>query len=130
MIHRLQTLVATFHFSVAVSCAALCTMSTAYAAEPSARTVGLLFNWYYTTSFGTGVYSIGETTVTAVALPFYYTMREANETDWGWRLTAPVTIAAGNFDLYNPDISQIDDIRLAALSVMPGLEFIYPIRPY
>lgn len=105
-------------------------MSPAHAAQPDARTVGALFNWYYTTSFGTGVYSVGATTVTAVALPFYYTLREPNETDWGWRVTLPVTIAAGNFDLYDPDISQINDIHLAALSVMPGLEFIYPIQPH
>jgi hypothetical protein len=63
-------------FGVTVCIAACCAMSPAYAAEPSARTVGVLFNWYYTTSFGTGVYSIGDRTVTAVSLPFYYTLRE------------------------------------------------------
>lgn len=110
--------------------AALCAMSPAYAAEPKAQTVGALFNWYYTTSFGTGVYSVGDRTVTAVSLPFYYTMREPNETDWGWRVTVPVTVAAGNFDLYDPDISRIDEINLAALSAMPGLELITPIEPH
>jgi len=43
-----------------------------------------------------GVYSITETTATAVALPFCYTLRETNETDWGWRVTVPVTVAAGH----------------------------------
>lgn len=45
-------------------------------------------------------------------------------------MTLPVTIAAGNFDLYDPDISQIDDIHLAALNAMPGLELIVPIQPH
>jgi hypothetical protein len=127
---RFRGLLAVCRFSATVCSAALCAVFPASAAEPSAQTVGMLFNWYYTTSFGTGVYSVGDTTVTAVALPFYYTLREPTETDWGWRLTLPVTIAAGNFDLYDPDISQIGDIRLAALSALPGLEFIYPIRPH
>jgi len=101
-----------------------------YAGDPSAQTVGALFNWYYTTSFGTGVYSIGDTTVTAVALPFHYTIREPSETDWGWRVTLPVTTAFGNFNLYDPDIGQVDKIQLAAMSVMPGLEFVIPIKPH
>jgi hypothetical protein len=65
-----------------------------------------------------------------VALPFYYTLREPNETDWGLRVTLPVAIAAGNFDLYDPEISQIDDIHLAALSTMPDLELVIPIKPH
>jgi hypothetical protein len=105
-------------------------MPVAYAAEPSAQVVGALFNWYYTTSFGTGVYSIGDTTVTAVALPFHYTVREPSGTDWGWRVTVPVTTAFGNFNLYDPDLGQLDKIHLAALSVMPGLELVIPIQPH
>ncbi len=100
------------------------------AADPYSETVGVLFNWYYATSFGTGVYSVGDTTVTAVNLPFHYTVREPTDTDWGWRLTVPVTAAFGNFNLYDPDFNQIDKIHLAALSVMPGAELIYPLRPY
>lgn len=130
MIRPLRGLMAARRFGAAASLATLCAMSPAHAAEVSARSVGVLFNWYYTTSFGTGVYSIGDRTVTAVSLPFYYTLREPSETDWGWRLTLPVTFAAGNFDLYNPDISQIDDIQLAAVSAMPGLELIIPIKPH
>ena len=43
-----------------------------------------------------GVYSNAETTVTEVALPCYYTLHEANEIDWGWRVTVPVTVATGH----------------------------------
>jgi len=130
MICQLRCSVASCHIGAAACLAALTVVIPAYAVEPSAQTVGALFNWYYTTSFGTGVYSIGDTTVTAVALPFHYTMREPNEIDWGWQVTLPVTTALGNFDLYDPDLGQIDNIRLAAVSVMPGFEFIIPIKPH
>lgn len=79
MIRRLR--VAACWFGATACLAAWCAMFPAYAAEPSARTVGVLFNWYYTTSFGTGVYNVDDTTVTAIALPFYYTLREPTETD-------------------------------------------------
>jgi len=102
----------------------------AVAVEPQSSTVGVLFNWYYATSFGTGVYSIGDTTVTAVSMPFHYSMQEPTDADWGWRLTLPVTAAFGNFNLYDPDFGQIDKIHLAAVSAMPGAELIYPLRPH
>lgn len=105
-------------------------MAPAWAANLQSDTVGSLFNWYYATSFGTGVYRIGDTSVTAVALPFHYTMREPTDTQWGWRLTLPVTAAFGNFNLYDPNFDQIDSIRLAALSAMPGVELVYPVQPH
>lgn len=130
MIHRIRWLVTACRISVSGGIAALCAMSTVYAADPPSPTVGTLFNWYYATSFGTGAYTIGDTTVTVLSVPFRYTMREASETRWGWRLTVPTAVATGNFDLYNPDLSRINEIHLAALTVMPGVEFITPIRPH
>ena len=103
---------------------------TSTAVEPDSSTVGTLFNWYYATSFGTGVYTIGDTTVTVVALQYHYTLREPSENHWGWRVTVPITAAVGNFDLYNPDFGQIDRIQLAAMGIMPGIELVVPLRQH
>jgi hypothetical protein len=43
------------------------------AAEVSSVTVGELYNWYYATTFGTGVYIVGEASVSVIAIPFSYT---------------------------------------------------------
>lgn len=99
-------------------------LGPARAAEPTTRTVGALFNWYYATSFGTGVYTSGTTTVTAVNMPFRYTMREATDTDWGWGLQLPVTAVLGDFRL--DDVGGMD---LAAVSFMPGAELVMPLQP-
>jgi len=96
----------------------------AIAAEPTSRTVGTLFNWYYATSFGTGVYTSGTTTVTAINMPLYYTMREPTEGDWGWRIQLPVTVLLGDFRL--DDVGGMD---LAAVSFMPGAELLMPLQP-
>jgi|MudIll2142460700_1097286.scaffolds.fasta_scaffold00870_4 hypothetical protein len=100
------------------------------AAEPDAETVGTLFNWYYATSFGTGAYTVGDTVVTVLTLPLGYTLREPDAEHWGIRLTLPASLALGSFDLYNPALDQIDDINLAAWSVLPGLELTIPLAPH
>jgi hypothetical protein len=108
----------------------LIAMPTVRAAEPDAPTVGELFNWYYATSFGTGVYTVGDSQVSVLALPFSYTLREPDAGHWGVRLTLPVSTALGNFDLYDPDLGQIKDIHLAAWSVLPGAEAEIPLGPH
>jgi len=99
-------------------------LGPARAAEPTSNTVGALFNWYYATSFGTGVYTSGTTTVTAINAPFRYTMREATDTDWGWGLQLPVTAVLGDFRL--DDVGGMD---LAAAAFMPGAELVMPLQP-
>lgn len=101
-------------------------LGSARAAEPTAYTVGTLFNWYYATTFGTGVYTSGETTVTAVNLPFQYTLREPSETEWGWRVQLPVATVLGSFTLRDPNLGSLD---LTAVSFLPGLELIVPVQP-
>jgi len=63
---------------------------------------------------------VGDTVVTVLTLPLGYTLREPDAEHWGIRLTLPASLALGSFDLYNPALDQIDDINLAAWSVLPG----------
>lgn len=46
------------------------------AQQPTAQTVGAVFNCYYATAFGTGVYTVDGQRVTVVAIPVTYTLRE------------------------------------------------------
>jgi hypothetical protein len=97
-------------------------------AQPNSASVSATFNWYYATSFGTGVYQFNDTTVTALNLPFKYTMREPSETDWGWRLQMPVTMAFANLDVTNVDFSQASTINLMGVMVLPGAEIVIPLQ--
>lgn len=97
------------------------------AQQPTAQTVGALFNWYYATAFGTGVYTVDGERVTVVAIPVTYTLREPNEEHWGVRLTLPVSVALANFDMTEPDLGNIENVDIAALSLLPGAQLRIPM---
>jgi hypothetical protein len=96
---------------------------------PNSSSVSAAFNWYYATSFGTGVYQFNDTTVSALNLPFKVTMREPTDTQWGWRLQMPVTMAFANLDVTSADFTQVKTINLAGLMVLPGAEIVVPLQP-
>ncbi len=86
-----------------------------------------VIDWYYATTFGTGVYQIADRTVVVGLLPFSYQLRASDEEHWGIKLKAPVTV--GVFQIPN----QLGDIlsrdNFAMVSVLPGVEFERNIRP-
>lgn len=59
-----------------------------------------------------------------------YTLRKPDADHWGVRLTLPASVALGSFDLYDPDLDSLDDIRLAAWSLLPGAEVVIPLAPH
>ncbi len=94
-----------------------------------------LINWYYASTYGTGIYSAGDRTVAVLQAPLSFPLRESNEQQWGLRITLPVSLGFYNFDLENI----IDDglpSRINTISVVPGIEFgkrVIPrwlLRPY
>lgn len=85
-----------------------------------------LFNWYYAAVYGTGVYKIGEETVGVIRVPMAYTIRETTDSQWGLRLTFPVSAALAEFDLTDFDLGHI---RAVGLSALPGIEAEIPLRP-
>lgn len=82
---------------------------------------GRVIDWYYASTFGTGVYNIGDRTVFVARLPFGLRLRDSDEEHWGVRLKFPVSV--GVYRIPN----QFDDIlertNFAAASVLPGVEF-------
>ena len=94
-----------------------------------------LINWYYAATFGTGVYTAGDRTVTVLQLPFSRALKSvAND---GSALQFKVSTTLGFYD-YNFDSVASGDIpnRVSTLSVLPGFEWEFPlsrrwtVRPY
>lgn len=81
-----------------------------------------LINWYYAATFGTGVYTAGDRTVTVLQVPFSRTLRSPGEGNYGLRLKVPVTL--GFYDYEFDDVLGGDlPGAVATVSVMPGLEW-------
>jgi hypothetical protein len=83
-------------------------------------------DWYYATTFGTGVYKIGDRTVTMLRLPFEREMVEPEDGTWGIRLKLPVTLG---FQTLSNAFEDVLNRNVATVSAMPGIEFEKEIRP-
>lgn len=94
--------------------------------QQRAQEVDHLFNWYYASVYGTGVYKIGEESVAVARVPFAYAIRKATDEQWGIKLTLPVAAAVANFDLSDLDLGKV---RVTGLSVVPGIELEIPLGP-
>ena len=94
-----------------------------------------LFNWYYASVYGTGIYSSGDRKVGILQAPLTFSLRESSEEQWGLRFNLPISFGFYDFDF--EDISQGDlPSHVSTLSVVPGIEFekrVVPrwlLRPY
>jgi len=108
-------------------CAAVVLLLARAAPAAEAPLTSELFNWYYATAFGTGAYRVADQTVTVLSVPISYTLRPPSEKRWGVNLTVPVTAALANFHYQDLDFA---DTTVAGMSILPGLEWIIPLRPY
>lgn len=92
-------------------------------------------NWYYAATFGTGIYTAGDRTVSVLQLPFARALRSVAEDGIGLKFKVSATL--GFYD-YNIDSALSGEVphRISTLSVLPGLEWELPmngrwtIRPY
>ena len=78
---------------------------------------------------GTGTYSLRGRRVTMLKMPFSWKQRPATPESVGWRWLFPTVL--GYDDLSKVDSDIIDALlpdQLVTLSVMPGVEFIYPVN--
>lgn len=110
----------------ALALAGIFTAAAPARAQEVAQEPAQLIDWYYAATFGTGVYRVGDRTVTVVRLPFGTELRPPSEGEWGMRLKLPVT--AGLYNLSNA----VDDVlarNFATLSAMPGIEFEKEVAP-
>lgn len=101
-------------------------LPTGARAQDVAQQPAQLIDWYYAATFGTGVYRVGDRTVTMVRLPFGTELRPPADDQWGIRLKLPVT--AGLYNLSNA-VNDVLARNFATLSAMPGVEFEKEIAP-
>lgn len=96
---------------------------------------GNLINWYYAATFGTGVYTAGDRTVSVLQVPYTRAWKHADDDGYGLKFKVSSTL--GFYD-YNVDKVFSGDVphRISTLSVLPGLEWELPltwrwtVRPY
>ena len=94
-----------------------------------------LINWYYGATFGTGIYTAGDRSVSVLQVPFSRALKTV--ADDGSGLSFKLSTTLGFYD-YSVDTVFNGSIphRISTLSVLPGLEWELPlnwrwtVRPY
>jgi hypothetical protein len=85
-------------------------------------------SYLYAGVLGSGTYKIGNRRVSMFRLPFKWKQRKPTETTHGWTWLFPAVI--GYDDLGNVDSDWIGALlpdQLVTLSVLPGVEYTYPV---
>jgi hypothetical protein len=103
----------------------LCGLLLASPSTPAADEVtqeAALVNWYYSATFGTGFYKVGDATATVVMLPFAYELQKQTADQSGVTLLLPITIGAYNLNARQFDNFNVRD-DIAAISFLPGVEW-------
>jgi hypothetical protein len=94
-----------------------------------------LINWYYSATFGTGVYTAGDRSVAVVQLPISRVLRPVEAGSYGLQLKVPVTLGFYDYSFDNVLGGNLPR-QISTLSVMPGLEWEMPlssrwiVKPY
>jgi len=99
--------------------------SVCLSAQESQEDVNVI-NWYYSTMFGTGYYTVGDAKVAILNVPISYSFKTIREKKdkYGIRLLVPVSLGFHFFDF-----KEILDLpnSVATLSIVPGVEFEYAV---
>jgi hypothetical protein len=118
-----------FRRVLAAACAASALVATSGLAQQAQQTItgeATLINWWYSATFGTGFYKIGDTVATVIRLPFSYRLRPMGDGNVGVNLLLPVTVAA--YHLNPQELGQLNLRQdVAAVSILPGAEVEIPM---
>lgn len=94
-----------------------------------------LINWYYAATFGTGIYTSGDRSVSVLQVPFSHALKTVAEDGTGLRFKVSTTLGFYDYNVDSVFNGNIPD-RISTLSVLPGVEWEIPlnrrwtIRPY
>jgi len=94
-----------------------------------------LINWYYAATFGTGVYTSGDRSVSVLQLPLSHQLKNVAEDGSGLRFKVATTLGFYNYSFDSALTGNIPD-RVSTFSILAGLEWELPlsgrwtIRPY
>ncbi len=113
----------------------LATVLLAAAIAPAAYAQSLLSldeqnvtNFAFATQLGSGVYSVSGRTLQIYRLPFSHTLRSTDDSNFGVKLTLPVTFGFYDFELQDIEDGDIPT-QVDSLSFVPGLTLVFDIRP-
>jgi hypothetical protein len=94
-----------------------------------------LINWYYAATFGTGIYTAGDRSVSVIQFPFSRALKTVDADGIGLKFKIAATVGFYDYDIGSVIHGDIPD-RISTLSVLPGLEWEIPVsqnwsvRPY
>lgn len=94
-----------------------------------------LINWYYAATFGTGIYTAGDRSVSVLQVPLSHSLQTIEEDGIGLRAKLATTIGFYDYDVDSVVHGNVPS-RVSTLSVLPGLEWQVPLskrwtaRPY
>lgn len=96
---------------------------------------GSLVNWYYSATFGTGVYTAGDRTVSVLQLPFSRAWKNVDDDGYGLKFKVSSTLGFYDYNVDSVFNGKVPD-RISTLSVLPGIEWEFPmsgrwtVRPF
>ena len=94
-----------------------------------------LINWYYAATFGTGIYTAGDRSVSVFQLPFSHALKTVDDDGTGLKFKLSTTFGFYDYDIDSVLHAQFPD-RVSTFSILPGVEWELPltqrwsIRPY
>jgi hypothetical protein len=113
----------------------LCSSAQAQVQPRAATDPQDLINWYYAATFGTGVYTSGDRTVSVLQLPFSHQLKTVAEDGSGLRFKVSTTLGFYDYSFDSALGGSFPD-RVSTLSLLAGLEWEFPLsqrwtlRPY
>lgn len=101
----------------------LCTTAAVHADK---KTDVELTNFAFANYLGTGFYATSDGVVFILSIPLSTTLRPMTSNDPGWVLNYPITVGVTNFDeISDGTVPDLNDV--GTLSVIPGIEYHYPV---
>src|SRR5262249_17011339 len=83
-------------------------------------------NWYYSSVFGTGVYTAGDQTVSVLQIPFGHELKAPSADEWGLKIVVPVSLGFYNFK-FDQLLEGETPSSVGTASIFPGIEGQIPV---
>ncbi len=95
--------------------ACFCGAGPVYAVKESVD----IINYAYSNWIGSGFYKVGDRRVFVFRAPFSYTLRQADDENWGLELLFPATLGFHDFTDGQENVG--------TMTFVPGVRFVYPV---
>jgi len=106
--------------------ASLVLFSRAQAQSQSGNNDGDVINWWYSATFGTGVYTSGSRSVAVLQVPFAHALKNVDEDNYGLKFKVSTTLGFYDYSVGSAINGNIPD-RISTFSVLPGFEWELPM---